>query len=126
MDFQGVAEDLFGELVPVVVDLRELLQSRKSPSVRLFDYSDVLQPYDLGRKAVGPSHLASLADLIAADVLDLAELGAGLFECLAHDRVLRGFIRLDAAGRNAPASVLDVAEQHFSFSPREDKGGERS
>jgi len=115
-----VDEDFVGQIVPEVIDTRQFIDRDELPSQGFNGYSDFDEFGNLGDEHIDPSNLVPLADPIAAEVLHVGQEGSRLFLSFADRCLTRGFVRLDSAARNTPASILDVAEKDEIASPWKD------
>lgn len=118
-----VLEDHFRQGRPEMVDRREFFHRYELSAERLLGHRDLDHPTHSSGVDVGPSHLLALADLVAADVLNVFEFDPALFEGLANHGFQGRLIRLDSATGNAPPAIFDIADEDLLVEPGENEAG---
>lgn len=120
----GVLEDPFHELVPLIVDRRQLGHRYQPPAKTLPRSADVTQPRDMCAERLGPASFSAFDDSEAADVCEVAQHRSGLLVGLADAGFQACFTRFHASARNAPTPVGDIANEDSITLPSKGECGE--
>lgn len=120
-DLVGVFEDVFCEVAPVVITLRKFVDRFEFASERFNGKSDLDKLDDVGGIAVCPTGLAAFADLVAANVLDMAKYCSTFLLSFSENGLKGVFVRLHTATWYAPPTIRDIANEDALSIPGEDK-----